>query len=240
MTTRINPTTGQLEAFIDDLNGYVAMMVPALVRGGYTVKLTNQQIALIEAIAESVQALQQSVQADGALLQSNAAILQSIQLLRQQDLGGISEKLDLLGGIEEIGQGLTALGAKIDAVVEAIEANPGGGNQPLYGTQTIQTVTLTNPNIQYTVTIPAGTVRYAFTCRDDETKGDAVGDVRFAWVANKVAPATGGLGVDDYEVLKPTQEESADQYFDTETTLYLASETPGVVVSFRSWDNASN
>lgn len=236
-TTRLNDSR-QIEVLIESLEGYALMVVPAIADGGYTVKLSPDQIASIGEILGQLQGLGTALSDSGELAERLNGLTSKLDSVKSAELAEIITRLGALTSLGAIAQSSGEILTAISDLTEAIGNIVGGGGVSA-GVQSIGSVALVNANQQYSYTMPAGTVRYAFSCRGDETRNDPIGTVRFAWAPNKVAPAGGGLGVDEYEILLPENEESADQVFASAGTLYLAGDTPGIVVNVRRWANAN-
>lgn len=120
--------------------------------------------------------------------------------------------------------------AEVKTVLDQIQLNQ---NRRITTSPTITNLTLATANQQATYNIPAGTKRYSFKCRGDSS--DVIGDIRYSWIINKVAPSGGGAGVDSYDILSSTSEEVSDDFFNSVTPIYFASATAGVVLSIRTW-----
>lgn len=89
---------------------------------------------------------------------------------------------------------------------------------------TLQTVTLTNADTEYSITIPSGTKRFSMQPRQNV-------DVRFAFESGKVATPT-----EPYATMKggaPYTETNLD--LQSDLTIYFASSTAGTVVEIIYW-----
>lgn len=92
----------------------------------------------------------------------------------------------------------------------------------------ILTLTLTQADTQYPLSIPDGTRRFYLKCRGDAS--DQIADFRYAWASGIVANRTG-----NYEVVPASAEDGESGVWLVGKSLYLASSTPGVAVVMRVW-----
>ncbi len=99
------------------------------------------------------------------------------------------------------------------------------GRVQIAGPDTVETynVTLTNANTEYSQTLPSNVRAVAFRCR-------TACDVRFAWESGRVAAP-----IAPYQTLKANGEYWKDNIRVSSLTLYLASDTAGVVVEVEAW-----
>lgn len=90
-------------------------------------------------------------------------------------------------------------------------------------TPTINVVTLTNADTEYSATMPANTKKFTIQARENV-------DIRIAFVTGKVATPT-----DPYLTLKAGNVWWED-HIDSETTVYFASSSAGTYVEILIWE----
>lgn len=91
---------------------------------------------------------------------------------------------------------------------------------------TIQNLTLTNADTEYTLTLPSGTRYFSVQTRDGAT-------ARRAWVTGKVATPT-----NPYVTVQANQGHNSPEKVSvagTSLTMYFASSSAGTVVEVESW-----
>jgi hypothetical protein len=237
MTTRLNSISQQIEGLIADLNGYAPLVIPAIIKGGYTVRLNVDQAVQLTALVNS---LAQLIDTQAAPSQTLSGLLDALTNLRSQVLNQQLEALNLIAsgppGGDSLAESLTAIANKLNEVKTAIDGIQSGGGL-IAGVQSIQHIPMAAANTQYEATIPAGTARYSIECRDDVARGDATGAIRAAFTNNKVAPVGGGVGVDSYVLVNSEQVDTVDQFFAKDTQIYFAGEMPGMTVVLRRWQH---
>ena len=119
----------------------------------------------------------------------------------------------------------------IDLVAAAVAVTT-PQNTPVFTTQLLAAA-----NTQYAVTIPAGTERIEFSCRNDVSRSDVSADIRWSYVAGEVfgaSPGTIPIG-SAYSVLSQGFTESQNVNFTSAQMLYLSSSTANTVVSIRRY-----
>jgi hypothetical protein len=138
---------------------------------------------------------------------------------------------DYTVALASVNSNLTLNKNATDLVVAAINTlSP--TNTPVF-----TSVLLAAANTQYAVTLPIGTERIEFSCRNDSSRSDVSADVRWSYVAGEVfgaSPGTIPVG-SGYSVLSRGFTESQNVNFTTAQILYLSSSTANTIVSIRRY-----
>jgi hypothetical protein len=258
--TRANPITGQLEVKHPDLNLWVQAIAPLLIQGGWNVSLSDAQAALLTAISQDVDGLPDIL---AAIIAGNTALgTLNTQLgdIKDNELGDVKTQLANLllslpvkAEVTDIRNALTGatsvnallstisttkfsdLATRLDTLSTAIASLQTELIKAIPSSSAIVNQVLTLANTEYVYTIPAGTKRLTFKCRGDAARSDVMADIRYSWISGKVAGGVAGIGTDSYDVLPYGAEETADQYFAVDRSLYLASSVANITLSIRRW-----